>query len=169
MNSLHAQGIDRLGPGVIAEAHAPDGVVEAIRLADADAFTLAVMAMGGQGVVSVVSNETPADMASLVGAALGGDFDTARAVHERLFPLMQINFIESNPIPVKAVMTEMGLLSAATYRLPLVPPGAAACPEIKPMRSNSATSFLIFIMLQPERLSCTIISTVRARNERRRN
>ena len=91
-----------------------------------DAFTLAVMAMGGRGVISVVSNETPSDMANLVDAALAGDFGTARSVHERLLPLMQVNFIESNPIPVKAAMAEMGVLAAASYRLPLVPPEPAA-------------------------------------------
>ena len=91
-----------------------------------DAFALAVMAMGGSGVISVASNETPSEMASLVDSALGGDFGTARSVHERLLPLMQVNFIESNPIPVKAVMAEMGVLTSANYRLPLVPPEPAA-------------------------------------------
>ncbi len=91
-----------------------------------DAFALAVMAMGGSGVISVASNETPSEMVSLVDAALGGDFGTARSVHERLLPLMQVNFIESNPIPVKAVMAEMGVLTSANYRLPLVPPEPAA-------------------------------------------
>ena len=91
-----------------------------------DAFALAVMAMGGSGVISVASNETPSEMTSLVDAALGGDFGTARSVHERLLPLMQVNFIESNPIPVKAVMAEMGVLTSANYRLPLVPPEPAA-------------------------------------------
>ncbi len=91
-----------------------------------DAFALAVMAIGGCGVISVASNETPSEMASLVDAALSGDFGTARSVHERLLPLMQVNFIESNPIPVKAVMAEMGVLTPANYRLPLVPPEPAA-------------------------------------------
>ncbi len=91
-----------------------------------DAFALAVMAMGGRGVISVASNETPSDMASLADAALAGDFATARKVHERLLPLMQVNFIESNPIPVKAALAEMGVLDAARYRLPLVPPEPGA-------------------------------------------
>lgn len=86
-----------------------------------DAFALAVMAMGGCGVISVASNETPSEMASLVNAALSGNFDAARLIHERLLPLMQINFIESNPIPVKAAMAEMDVLTPANYRLPLVP------------------------------------------------
>ena len=86
-----------------------------------DAFTLALMAMGGKGVVSVVSNEVPSEMAQLVGAALAADFQTARSLHHRLLPLMQVNFVESNPIPVKAALAEMGLLKAR-YRPPLVPP-----------------------------------------------
>ncbi len=90
-----------------------------------DAFTLAVMAMGGTGVISVASNEVPSEMARLVNAAIQGDFVTARAVHQRLLPLLQVNFVESNPIPVKAAMAEMGLLEAI-YRLPLVPPRPAA-------------------------------------------
>ena len=90
-----------------------------------DAFTLALMAMGGTGVISVASNEAPAEMAQLVNAALDGDFATARTVHQRLLPLMQVNFIESNPIPVKAAMAELGLLEEV-YRLPMVPPRAAS-------------------------------------------
>ena len=90
-----------------------------------DAFTLALMAMGGTGVISVVANEAPSDMASLVDLAAAGDFAAARGVHERLLPLMQVNFIESNPIPVKAAMAELGLLEAA-YRLPMAPPTQAS-------------------------------------------
>ena len=90
-----------------------------------DAFTLALMAMGGVGVISVASNEVPSEMARLVEAALSGDLSTARSIHERLFPLMMVNFVESNPIPVKAALAEMGLLQAR-YRLPLVPPEASA-------------------------------------------
>ena len=90
-----------------------------------DAFTLAVMALGGRGVVSVVSNEAPAEMAALVDQAAAGDFNAARATHERLLPLMQVNFVESNPIPVKAAMAELGLLDL-NYRLPMCPPAPAA-------------------------------------------
>ena len=86
-----------------------------------DVYTLAMVAMGAVGVISVASNEVPSEMAELVDAALAGDFLAARATHERLFPLMQINFVESNPIPVKAALAEMGLMSAH-YRLPLVVP-----------------------------------------------
>ena len=91
-----------------------------------DAFTLPLISLGGAGVISVVSNETPSEMSQLVTAALEGDFETARRHHNLLFPLMQVNFIESNPIPVKAAMAQMNLLREV-YRLPLVPP----CPEAR--------------------------------------
>lgn len=90
-----------------------------------DALTLPVMSIGGRGVVSVASNEIPAEMARMVELAEAGDFAGARALHHRLLPLMQVNFVESSPIPVKAAMAMMGLLDEV-YRLPLVPPAAAA-------------------------------------------
>ena len=90
-----------------------------------DAFTLALMALGGTGVISVAANECPAEMASLVDRAAAGDFAAARRVHERLLPLMQVNFVESNPIPVKAAMAALGLLEE-TYRLPMAPPSDAS-------------------------------------------
>jgi 4-hydroxy-tetrahydrodipicolinate synthase len=96
---------------------------EFIVLSGDDAITLPVISLGGRGVVSVVSNEIPAEMSRLTRAALRGDFQTAREIHRRYHPLMEINFVESNPIPVKAAMAEMGLLEAA-WRLPLVPPKA---------------------------------------------
>jgi len=86
-----------------------------------DALTLPLIALGGRGVISVVSNEIPKEMAQLVCRALSGDFAGARELHRRYHPLMEINFIESNPIPVKAAMAEMGLLEAS-WRLPLVAP-----------------------------------------------
>lgn len=91
-----------------------------------DVFTLPLIALGGVGVISVVSNEMPGEMAALVDQALEGNFAGARAIHERLLALMQVNFVESNPIPVKAALAEMGVLSAASYRLPLVPPRPAS-------------------------------------------
>ena len=94
-------------------------------LAGDDAFTLALMVMGGAGVISVVANEVPSEMSQLVNAALESDFATARSFHRRLLPLMRANFLESNPIPVKAAMAEMGLIEAR-YRLPLVPPSPAS-------------------------------------------
>ena len=84
-----------------------------------DALTLAVIALGGDGVVSVVSNETPAMMSALTNAALDGSLGKARELHYKLLPLMNVNFIESNPIPVKAALAMMGLLEE-NYRLPMV-------------------------------------------------
>ena len=86
-----------------------------------DALTLPLMAVGGRGIISVVSNEIPAEMAQLVEAAERGDYTTARAIHTRIMPLMQINFVESSPGPLKTAMAAMGLLDEV-YRLPLVAP-----------------------------------------------
>jgi 4-hydroxy-tetrahydrodipicolinate synthase len=88
-----------------------------------DAITLPLIALGGRGVISVVSNEIPAEMARLTRFALEGDFPAAREIHRRVHPLMEVNFVESNPIPVKAAMAQMGLLEAV-WRLPLVAPKA---------------------------------------------
>ena len=90
-----------------------------------DALTLPVMSVGGRGIVSVASNEVPAEMARMVEFAEKGDFVSARQLHHDLLPLMQINFVESSPIPVKAAMAMMGLLDEI-YRLPLVPPRPAS-------------------------------------------
>ena len=86
-----------------------------------DLFTLPLMSVGGVGVISVASNEVPAAMAQLVEAARDGALDRALAIHDRLLPLMQVNFVESNPIPVKAAMAHLGLLDLH-YRLPMLPP-----------------------------------------------
>ncbi|HXY01454.1 MAG TPA: 4-hydroxy-tetrahydrodipicolinate synthase [Candidatus Limnocylindrales bacterium] len=88
-----------------------------------DSLTLPLISLGGHGVISVVSNEIPAEMAKLTHLALSGDFEGARKIHRRFHALMEINFVESNPIPVKAAMAEMGLLEPF-WRLPLVPPKA---------------------------------------------
>ena len=86
-----------------------------------DAVTLPLMAVGGRGVISVVSNEIPAEMAEMVEAGERGDFASARAIHARILPLMQVNFVESSPGPVKVAMAAMGLLEEI-YRLPMVSP-----------------------------------------------
>jgi 4-hydroxy-tetrahydrodipicolinate synthase len=88
-----------------------------------DAITLPLIALGGQGVISVVSNEIPAEMAQLVRSAMQGNISGAREIHRRFHSLMEVNFVESNPIPVKAAMADMGLLEPV-WRLPLVPPRA---------------------------------------------
>jgi 4-hydroxy-tetrahydrodipicolinate synthase len=86
-----------------------------------DVMTVPMMAVGARGVISVASNQIPAEMSQMVEVAERGDFAGARAIHERIMPLMQINFIESSPGPVKSAMAMMGLIEE-TYRLPLVPP-----------------------------------------------
>ncbi len=85
-----------------------------------DALTLPMIALGADGLVSVASNETPELMSQMVNAALDGEWTSARELHYRLLPLMEGNFIESSPGPVKAAMALMGLIEE-TLRLPLVP------------------------------------------------
>jgi len=85
-----------------------------------DAVTLPLMALGADGIVSVASNEAPDLMVQLTKLALAGQWDEARALHFKLLPLMEVNFIESSPGPVKAAMAMMGLLEEQ-FRLPLVP------------------------------------------------
>ena len=86
-----------------------------------DAITLPLFALGGRGVISVAANEIPAEMAQLCRHGLRGEFDQARTIHRKYLPLMEINFVESNPIPVKAALALMGLLEPV-WRLPMVPP-----------------------------------------------
>ncbi len=100
-----------------------------------DYFTLGLMAVGGKGVISVAANEAPTEMAQMVEAAERGDFKAARALHTRLLPLMLVNFVESNPIPVKAAMARMGLLEEV-YRLPMVPPREASRQKIEQVLSD---------------------------------
>jgi 4-hydroxy-tetrahydrodipicolinate synthase len=84
-----------------------------------DAMALPIVMLGGDGIVSVVSNEAPAVMSAMIDAALQSDITKARELHYKLLALMNINFIESNPIPVKAALAMMGLIGE-NYRLPLV-------------------------------------------------
>jgi 4-hydroxy-tetrahydrodipicolinate synthase len=86
-----------------------------------DSLTLPLISLGGRGLISVASNQIPAEMTRLVQAALSGDFAEARRLHFQYLSLMDINFVESNPIPVKAALAEMGLLQPV-WRLPLVSP-----------------------------------------------
>ena len=86
-----------------------------------DAITVPLIALGGVGIISVVSNEVPFAMARLTSLCLEGDFPGAVEVHRRLHPLMEVNFVESNPGPVKAAMAMMRLLDPV-YRLPVVGP-----------------------------------------------
>jgi 4-hydroxy-tetrahydrodipicolinate synthase len=103
----------------------PDFVV----LSGDDAITLPLMALGGRGIISVASNVVPAEMVQLVETAERGDFAGARRWHEKLLPLMQVNFIESSPGPVKFAMAAMGLCEES-YRLPMVPPRPASQDKI---------------------------------------
>jgi len=100
-----------------------------IVLSGDDALTLPLMAVGGHGIISVASNEIPAEMVAMVQHAEGNDFAAARAVHSRILPLMTVNFVESNPGPVKAAMAAMGLIEE-TFRLPMVAPKAESKEKI---------------------------------------
>jgi 4-hydroxy-tetrahydrodipicolinate synthase len=84
-----------------------------------DAVTLPVISLGGVGIISVASNEIPKEMAEMTRAALTGDWTTARRIHRKYLPLMQANFLESNPMPVKCVLARMGKM-AENYRLPML-------------------------------------------------
>jgi 4-hydroxy-tetrahydrodipicolinate synthase len=94
-----------------------------------DSLTLPLLALGGHGLISVASNEIPEPMTRLVQGALSGDFVTAKQLHRQYLNLMDVNFVESNPIPVKAAMARMGLLEPV-WRLPMVPPSAASMAKI---------------------------------------
>jgi len=94
---------------------------EFLVLSGDDVMALPLMAVGGRGVISVASNEIPGEVAQMIEAAERNDFPAARAIHNRILPLMLANFVESNPGPVKAAMVVMGLLEDA-YRLPMVGP-----------------------------------------------
>jgi 4-hydroxy-tetrahydrodipicolinate synthase len=95
-----------------------------------DAITLPLASLGGVGVISVVSNEVPAEMTELVRSCLDRDFVRARALHRKYLPLMEVNFVESNPGPVKAAMALMGLLEPV-WRLPLVVPSSQNINKIR--------------------------------------
>ncbi|MGQ0649087.1 MAG: 4-hydroxy-tetrahydrodipicolinate synthase [Gemmatimonadaceae bacterium] len=95
-----------------------------------DAFTLPVMALGGEGVISVTSNATPAAMARLVAACASGDFAAARVLHRMLMPWMSAAFVESNPIPVKAALAMLGKMQNIV-RLPLVPLAEQHTPVVR--------------------------------------
>ena len=106
-----------------------------IVLSGDDPVTVAAMAIGGRGVVSVASNEAPAEMAQIVELCEKGDFAAARKLHHWLLPLLQVNFVETNPIPCKAAMAAMGLIEES-YRLPLVAPTAATRTKILQVLQN---------------------------------
>ena len=102
-----------------------------------DALTLPLVAMGGRGIISVASNEIPAEMTRLAQLCLAGNFKEARAMQRKWLPLLEVNFIETNPTPVKAAMAEMGLLEPV-FRLPLVPPRSENLAKIRAVLESLA-------------------------------
>jgi 4-hydroxy-tetrahydrodipicolinate synthase len=95
-----------------------------------DSLTLPIVALGGDGVIAVVSNEAPALLVRLVEAALAGQREEAARMHARLYPLMKANFLESSPIPVKWAMGRLGLIEPH-LRLPLTPLSKAMEPKME--------------------------------------
>jgi 4-hydroxy-tetrahydrodipicolinate synthase len=118
--------------GSIAQMSAILNVVpdDFVALSGDDAITLPLAVLGGRGVISVVSNEIPAEMVRLTHLATAGNFSGARELHRRYLSLMEINFVESNPGPVKSAMAKMGLLEPV-WRLPLVAPRAENLARIR--------------------------------------
>jgi 4-hydroxy-tetrahydrodipicolinate synthase len=114
-------GIKEASGSIVQQMEVLNAVEPGFRvLSGDDAFTFPLMALGGVGVISVVSNEIPGPMVRLTHLLLEGKYDEARKLNAQLLPLMQVNFIETNPIPVKAALAMMGLIEEV-YRLPLVP------------------------------------------------
>jgi len=109
-----------------------------IVLSGDDALTLPLMAVGGRGIVSVAANEVPAEMVRMVELAEQNDFAGARRVHSELLRLMTVNFIESNPIPVKSAMAALGLIEEV-YRLPMVAPRDASRAKIRQVLAELKT------------------------------
>ena len=103
-----------------------------------DALTLSLMAVGGHGLISVSANEVPAEMARMVECAERNDFAAARQIHAQLLPLLLVNFIEANPIPVKSAMAALGLLDEV-YRLPMVAPREASRARIRQVLAELKT------------------------------
>jgi len=110
---------------------------EFLVLSGDDALTLPLAAMGGRGIISVASNEIPAEMTRLAQLCLAGNFAEARAMQRKWLPLLEVNFIETNPTPVKAAMAEMGLLESV-FRLPLVPPKTENLAKIRAVLESLA-------------------------------
>jgi 4-hydroxy-tetrahydrodipicolinate synthase len=96
-----------------------------VLLSGDDPLAVAAMAVGARGLISVASNAVPAEIVQIIELTEKGDFPAARRLHGWLLPFLLVNFVESNPIPIKAAMAAMGLMDD-TYRLPLVPASSAA-------------------------------------------
>ena len=95
-----------------------------------DNLAFPLIASGADGVISVAANEAPHLMSQMVNASLAGQYDAARTLHYQLLDLMRANFVETNPIPVKAALEMMGMMKAR-YRLPLVPLSTEAKPTLR--------------------------------------
>jgi 4-hydroxy-tetrahydrodipicolinate synthase len=128
-------------PGIVGIKEASGNITQMVEVCAAvpkdflvlsgdDALTLPLMAVGGRGLISVAANEVPGEMARMVEQSERNDFAAARQIHNQLLPLMMVNFIESNPIPVKSAMAALGLLEEV-YRLPMVPPREASRAKIR--------------------------------------
>jgi 4-hydroxy-tetrahydrodipicolinate synthase len=102
-----------------------------------DAITLPLIALGGKGIISVVSNEIPSEMTRIAQLCLNNDFPPARRLYRKYLPLMEVNFVETNPIPVKAALALMGLLEPV-WRLPLVPPSPNSLTKIEKVLQDLA-------------------------------
>jgi 4-hydroxy-tetrahydrodipicolinate synthase len=108
-----------------------------IVLSGDDSLTLPIAAMGGRGIISVASNIIPAEMTRLAQLCVSGDFAGARAMQRKWLPLLEVNFVETNPTPVKAGMAQMGLLESV-FRLPLVPPRVENLAKIRTVLESVA-------------------------------
>jgi 4-hydroxy-tetrahydrodipicolinate synthase len=123
-------GIKEASGSIAQMAAILNGVPEDfVVLSGDDAITLPLIALGGRGVISVASNEIPAEMSEMVRLAMRGNIWGAREIHRRFHPLMEVNFVESNPGPVKTAMAAMGLMEPV-WRLPLVAPKRENCDRI---------------------------------------
>lgn len=126
-------------PGIVAIKEAGGSVERVSAILDAcpmpvlcgdDSLTLPMICVGAQGVISVASNVAPAEVAGMVRAALAGDYASARAAHQRLYPLFRDLFLDTNPIPVKAALALMGRLEE-TYRMPLCEPSSKVRDQLR--------------------------------------
>jgi 4-hydroxy-tetrahydrodipicolinate synthase len=139
-------------PGIAGVKEASGNITQMVQICGAvpkdflvlsgdDALTLPLMSVGGHGIISVAANEVPGEMSRMVERAEQGDFAGARRIHAELLPLMLVNFIESNPIPVKSAMAALGLLEEV-YRLPMVPPGEASRAKIRQVLGELETDIV---------------------------
>ena len=118
-------------------------------LPEDDSFAIPLMAMGGDGCISVVANQVPGLFARMIHRALDEDWKQARELHYRLYELMQANFLETNPVPVKAALSMMGLIEEV-YRLPLVPHAARESPAAGRCSQEVGTDLKVVIMTPAE-------------------